>query len=275
MTERWRLILHPPHDGATNMAIDEAILCAVGSADVLPTLRLYAWSPACLSLGCAQHAADVDVDRLREQGWDAVRRMTGGRAILHGDELTYSVALPKTHALAAGGIVDSYRRLSAALLDALNAIGLAANTYKGGDSVTRSPSAVCFEQPSDYEITADGKKLIGSAQARKHNSQHGVILQHGSLPLSGDLSRICDALSFCDAAEREAAKARVLARAITLETAIGRVVSWQTAAEALSAAFAARFDIHFVGSTLSAAERVHAEALRESRYAADTWTFRR
>src|ERR1700694_1282876 len=120
MAEAWRVLngrpIATPLNGALNMAIDEAILKAVGEATAPPTLRLYAWQPACLSLGYAQPGTDVDRARLAERGWDVVRRLTGGRAILHTDELTYSVAFPLDHRLAAGGIIDSYRRLSAALL---------------------------------------------------------------------------------------------------------------------------------------------------------------
>src|SRR5260221_10544445 len=107
--ERWRLIVDSPCDGPTNMAIDEAILEAVGKGDAPPTLRLFAWEPACLSLGYAQPVADIARDRLAGNGWDLVRRMTGGRAILHTDELTYSVTLPQDHPLVAGTILDSYR----------------------------------------------------------------------------------------------------------------------------------------------------------------------
>jgi lipoyl(octanoyl) transferase len=91
--EQWRLIVDEACDGATNMAIDEAILEAVGRGARLPTLRLYRWEPACLSLGYAQPLSDVDFERVQDHGWHFVRRMTGGRAILHTDELTYSVAL--------------------------------------------------------------------------------------------------------------------------------------------------------------------------------------
>jgi lipoate-protein ligase A len=83
MTDTWHLLLTPPARGAWNMAVDEAMLASIGRGDSLPTLRLYAWSPACLSLGVAQPYADVDFARLRTRGWDVVRRITGGRAILN------------------------------------------------------------------------------------------------------------------------------------------------------------------------------------------------
>src|SRR5690349_459450 len=91
MSTTWRLIHTPSAHGAWNMAVDESILEHIGRADSKPTLRLYGWQPACLSLGHAQPFSDVDIDSLEGQGWEVVRRLTGGRAILHTDELTYSV----------------------------------------------------------------------------------------------------------------------------------------------------------------------------------------
>src|SRR5512133_1650859 len=91
----WRLIRTPAASGPWNMAVDEAILEFAARGEVLPTLRLYAWEPACLSLGYAQPASDVDLEALRSHGWEMVRRPTGGRAILHTDELTYSVSGPQ------------------------------------------------------------------------------------------------------------------------------------------------------------------------------------
>ena len=87
----WRLLYTPPSNGAWNMAVDESILEHIHRGKSQPTLRLYAWEPPCLSLGHAQSFKDVDVERLHSHGWEVVRRVTGGRAILHTDELTYSV----------------------------------------------------------------------------------------------------------------------------------------------------------------------------------------
>jgi len=251
------------------MAVDEAILEAVGAEIMPPTLRLYRWDPACLSLGYAQPAADVDQDQLRAHGWTLVRRMTGGRAILHTDELTYSVTLPAAHPLAQGSIVESYRRLSAGLLATLEHLGVMANADKRASNKTLG--AICFEVPSDYEITADGKKLLGSAQVRKQNA----VLQHGTLPLWGDITRISDALAFADAAEREMARQRVVERATTVEHILQERLPWEAVAQAMSAAFAATFAIHFEPAILSEAEAQRAAELRLSRYAADDWTFRR
>ncbi|HLA42925.1 MAG TPA: hypothetical protein VJZ27_05790, partial [Aggregatilineales bacterium] len=119
-----RLIFSSPQDGVTNMAIDQAIMEAVSEHQMPPTLRFYAWEPACLSLGYAQRSRDADLKRIHNQGWQIVRRPTGGRAILHVDELTYSISLPQGHALVSGDIMTSYRRLSDALLLGLRKLGM-------------------------------------------------------------------------------------------------------------------------------------------------------
>src|SRR5512140_3076029 len=219
----WRLLITPPTRGAWNMAADEAILEHIGRGESLPTLRLYAWAPACLSLGHAQPYADVDNARLQERGWEVVRRPTGGRAILHTDELTYSVIGPADDARLAGSVLESYNRLACALLHAVRSLGLDAHSSPLSAELNAAgrhgaANPVCFEVPSAYEITVDGKKLIGSAQARRREG----VLQHGSLPLIGDLSRITEALVFPDDASRREAGQRLLSRATTVETPLGR-----------------------------------------------------
>ena len=166
----WRLLVTPPARGAWNMAVDEAILehAKAGRGDSLPTLRLYAWDPACLSLGHAQPIADVDRARLEARGWEVVRRLTGGRAILHTDELTYSVIGGAAEPVLAGSVLESYNRLAQALLHAVKDLGLPVEMKEAVHSSSGThANPVCFEVPSSYEITVDGKKLIGSAQARR------------------------------------------------------------------------------------------------------------
>lgn len=246
------------------MATDEAILHAVAAGQVPPTLRLYAWEPPCLSLGRAQQVADVDLQALRSAGYDLVRRPTGGKAILHTDELTYSVVAPEIDPRVAGGIVESYRRLSAALVYGLEQLGVpdvAADQKAQGH---RIEGPVCFEAPSDYEITAGGRKLTGSAQMRAQSA----VLQHGALPLHGDIARICPLL----AAHPDLAHVR--ARATTVADASGKTITWDEAAEAIAAGFATTLNIHLKPSTLSEEELAWADELRTQKYAADVWTLR-
>lgn len=269
---QWRLIYDPPTAGAHNMALDEAILAAVGTGDAPPTLRFYDWQPACLSLGYGQRAREADVDRLRERGWDIVRRPTGGRAILHTRELTYSLALPLDHPIAAGGIVESYQRISRALIAGLNTLTGSAVELRADPAQPDAPiTPVCFETPSHYEITVGGKKLIGSAQVRRKNT----MLQHGSLPLWGDIADICAVLAYPDEPAREQSKRDVRAHACTLFDAVGVEIPFAHVAEALCAGITGTFEITLSEVSLSPAELAHAERLTAEVYASDEWTFRR
>ena len=270
--DTWRLLITPPARGAWNMALDEAILeyAQAGRGESLPTLRLYAWEPACLSLGYAQPFADVDMRRLREHGWEVVRRLTGGRAILHTDEITYSVIAPNHEPRVAGTVLESYNRLAGALLLAVKQLDLPVEMKEGKTENGSMLNPVCFEVPSAYEITVDGKKLIGSAQARKKEG----VLQHGSLPLSGDLTRICQALVFEDEARREAASERLLQRATTVESALGREVSWETAAQSFIHAFESQLGLSLQKGELSESESKRTDELVNEKYGHPSWTER-
>ena len=268
----WRLLITPPARGARNMAVDESILEHIGRGASLPTLRLYAWTPACLSLGQAQPYADVDVTRLKQRGWEVVRRATGGRAILHTDELTYSVIAPTTEPRVEGSVLESYNRLAQALLLAVQSLEIPVEMKEHvghASSVTQS-NPVCFEVPSTYEITVNGKKLIGSAQARKKEG----VLQHGSLPLTGDLTRICQALVFENESARDDASQRLLERATTVESALGVGVSWEKAQQAFVHAFEAQLGLSFELGALSESESKRAEELVKEKYAHPAWTER-
>ncbi len=266
MSRRWRLLLSPPGRGPWNMAVDEAVLESVGRGEAPPTLRLYAWSPPCLSLGRSQPYEEVDEAALQRLGWEAVRRPTGGRAILHTDELTYALLLPPDEPLAQGSVLESYRRIAAGLVRALELLGAPVEVQQGGGSLRQAPP-VCFETPSAYEITVGGRKLLGSAQARRREG----VLQHGTLPLHGDLTRITRVLRFADEATRADAAERLLQKACTLETALGRRVSWQEAAAAWERAFAETFELDLRRGALTEAERARAQALVREKYAHPDW----
>lgn len=266
--ESWRLIQTSPARGAWNMALDEAIWEACMRGDSPPVLRLYAWRPPCLSLGYAQPLGDVDQERLDALGWDLVRRPTGGGAILHTDELTYAVLGPARHPLLAGSVLESYRRLARALLMALRLLGLPAEMNEESLAPEQAVNPVCFEAPSAYEITVGGKKLIGSAQARRKDG----VLQHGALPLGGDLTRIVQVLAFPDETARRRAAERLLQRATTVEQALGRSVPWETAAQAFVDAFRQTFSLCLKPSEPTVTEQARAEELVRIRYANPAWS---
>jgi lipoyl(octanoyl) transferase len=274
----WRLLITPPTDGATNMAIDEAILYAQAEGNGLPTLRFYQWAPPCLSLGYSQRSSDVDEEACQQLGYTWVRRPTGGRAILHTDELTYSVIVPDTEPRVEGGIIESYRRLSTGLLAGLRILG--ADVFQAQNKKGHNPhqGAACFDTPSNYEITVGNKKLIGSAQVRRRQG----VLQHGTLPLFGDLDRIFACLSRTRGAggpvltpHRESdAHATLKDHALTLEQALGRQASFEEAADALAQGFAQALNLDLAATGLSPREQELVEQLRRDQYAHDSWNRR-
>lgn len=264
----WRLINTGASDGAANMAIDEAIMRSVAESRSPPTLRFYGWAPPCVSVGYSQSVRkEVDLERCRERGYTWVRRPTGGRAILHVDELTYSVVAPRGEARVAGDIITSYRRLSMGLVEGLRTLhgGVVQADRMETDSGVEK-SAACFDVPSHYEVTAYGRKLVGSAQVRRN----GVVLQHGALPLMGDVSRLVDVLALQEP-DRVALRDKLLERAIALDEVVGRVVPFDEAVEALTRGFMSALNLELAPGELSPFERAAAEALM-SRYTGDEWT---
>ncbi len=267
MKDIWRLLITPPARGAWNMAADEAILEAVGLGSSLPTLRLYAWEPVCLSLGYAQHLSDVDIPCLQARSWEMVRRPTGGRAVLHTDEITYSVIAPLDEPRVTGTVLESYNRIAHALVEALHLLGLPVEVEERRGGPGKSPNPVCFEVPSTYEITVGGKKLVGSAQARRKEG----VLQHGSLPLTGDLARILEVLVFAHKDARTRAASHLLEQATTVETALGRNVSWNEAAQAFTAAFRSVLAMDLRPGDLSLQEKERTGQLVAVKYNYPDW----
>jgi lipoate-protein ligase A len=235
----------------------------------------------------------VDRERLRGLGWDLVRRPTGGRAILHTAELTYSVIAPMSEPRVVGGVIESYRQLSAGLMQGVELLGLNVRAEKNPKSSqtpeaerrgqipnpnlqspehpsTPSPNPVCFETSSDYEITANGRKLLGSAQVRKQ----GVVLQHGTLPLTGDVARIVEVLRVDSEKERARLRERVHWRATTVEEVLGRAVTWAEAVAALQQGFAEKLNLSFEERGLTEREVELTAQLRAEKYAAERWNAR-
>jgi lipoate-protein ligase A len=297
--ETWRLLIDQPARGAANMARDEAIAtCAHGGPP--PTLRLYRWRPACLSLGRFQRSAEVDRAACARDCVEVVRRPSGGRALLHGCELTYAVIARADHPLLGGAsILESYRRISLALLAGLRRLGVAAElrpaTSRRGDRVTgrqgdeatendalthspahpvtHSPahaSAACFDTAAAYELTVAGRKLVGSAQTRWNVGGHagaGVLLQHGAIPLTPHAGRL--------AALLRRAPDDLGAKMIALDEALGRTATFDELAQALVAGFTESWGVAFERGELTDQERALEEQLRADKYASDGWTYGR
>jgi len=267
MTTLWRLLVTEPASGAWNMAVDEAIAALAARGESPPTLRFYRWQPGAVSLGRHQSHQDIDLARLQARGYGLVRRPTGGRAILHIDELTYSVVGPQQAPQLAGAVLDAYHRLSQGLALGLQRLGVdAVETAPVTRRSGSQPGPVCFEVPSAYELCVAGRKIMGSAQSRRA----GYVLQHGSLPLEGDITRLVDVLALSEE-ERARQRVQLAARAGTLSALIGRQVTFWEAATALIDGLATVLEIDLEEGELSPAEQALAKTLYAEQYASPAW----
>lgn len=261
----WRLIRSGYLTASDNMALDEALLESVSAGISEPVLRLYRWSPAAVTIGYAQPLSRaVNLAACRRSGIDVVRRCTGGRAVLHGDEVTYSIIAPERGALFPADILGSYRRIADALLDALDDLGLQATLSAGRERHTASLrySSACFITPSSYELVYNGCKITGSAQKRNGLA----FLQHGSIPVTLDPHLLSCALNPDDCDHHVAAvhfKSKIgwLNRWLACPTTVSAVET------ALVAAFVRHFDFALVECDPTAAELERMRQLSATRYA--------
>lgn len=256
----WRLLLHPAADGAWNMAVDEAILesYADSTEPLAPTLRLYGWRPPALSLGRGQRAHGAHDPRFLERcGIDLVRRPTGGRAVLHEHERTYAVIGRLGVPPFSGGVIETYARVAEALVAAMRSLGVPAQIASRENGRRTDPGPACFTMVSAHEVTAGGRKLIGSAQLRRR----GAFLQHGSIPLRCDPQRLAGAVGSPSAADGFTDLGREL----------GRVPGTSRLDRVLAKAFAQVFSARLAPGELSARENTRAQLLRH-KYGSAAWT---
>jgi lipoate-protein ligase A len=195
--------------------------------------------------------------------------MTGGTAVLNRDELTYTVAVPAGDVRFSGSVAESYRGVSKALLSALRQLGVRGAEASGRAERQRRSrsgerSVVCFEIPSDYEITVGSRKLVGSSQMRIRDG----VLQHGSLPLTGDIADISQFL------RARPDPVRIRSRALPLDAVLGRHITWEEVADAVVSAFETILNLTFVESPLLPTERERMETLIAEKYGNAAWTRR-
>lgn len=231
----WRVIDDGALGGSWNMATDRAILTACGEGKAPPTLRLYGWTEPTLTIGYAQNSCrEVDLDRCRSLGIPVVQRPTGGRALLHDKELTYSLVAPIPHPRFPSNLRDAFREVSEALLFSLRWIGIQdAEMAKPARSFSRERSPSCFSSLNHHEITVKNKKLIGSAQRRTSRS----FLQQGSLWIDCD-RELMNSLFRFDLPEARARNLEILQhRTISLNQLCGMEVGYLEAAQAFQKGF--------------------------------------
>jgi lipoate-protein ligase A len=262
----WRLLCHEADDGPWNMAVDEAVARAVGAGRVPPTLRFYDWRRPTLSVGYLQQlrrrAILQSCDRLEIP---VVRRPTGGRAVLHADEVTYSVCLPLDGAWGRLTVADSFARLSGALLGGLRRLGVAARQGAAERGEARAKeSEACFRTRRMPALLVEGRKLVGSAQRRWDRS----LLQQGSLLVGFDPTLQRSVFGGWPRAEAACS-------VIWLSAILGARPSRACLRSALAVGWEEALGVRLCPGVLSAEEERHAHQLVAARYGDEGWTARR
>jgi lipoate-protein ligase A len=273
---QWRLLDTGLADGFTNMAVDEALLEVFAAEGGASTLRFYAWSPPALSLGYGQSiACEIDFHQCTSLGIDIVRRPTGGRAVLHDHEVTYSVVIRADDPRVASGMLASYLTISQAMVRGLSYLGITAELVplrRGAPMPSDEASPVCFATVSSYEVAVAGRKIIGSAQRRAHD----VIMQHGSIPISHNLDKMHAVFGSSLQGGRSAHRELMYqAHMTSLQEAGGRAYSYAEVVAALTRGMAEIWQVNLLPGQLTAAEKERSAHLRATKYGSDSWTWRR
>ncbi len=266
----WRVI-HSGHcDAYRNMAVDEAIMESVGRGEAPPTLRIYGWRPPGVSLGRFQGVdQQVDIAAVHQRGWGLVRRPTGGRAILHDDEVTYSVCVSQDQIEDGHSVLRSYRYLAQGIQQGLQLLGVEAQLgrkpHSGRNKSHRGQQpAICFTQSTRADMVVAGRKIVGSAQVRRHRT----ILQHGSVPITLNIADHLAVMPDNDTVGEGEALSRA---AVGVSDLLGRNVSYDELAEALVAGFGEALGLELQAGQLTDAEEDRAGQLRAEKYTTDEW----
>ncbi len=247
---KMRLLLTDFNTGSWNMAVDEAVLEAVAAGQQLPTLRLYGWLPSAVTIGYFQSLhEEIDADVCKKNNVAVIRRITGGGAVFHDKEITYSFIIPENCGLIVKDILASYKQISQGVIDGLKEFGL----------------DVQFVPLNDLIIS--DKKVSGNAQTRKQKT----ILQHGTVLLDVDVRKMFSLLKISDEKIRDKLITHVEDRVTSLKQQLGKTVSFSEVQEALIRGFSNALDVDFVVSPLSAQEQKRAVQIEQEKYAHDSW----
>ena len=269
----WRLIKDSYHTGFMNMAIDEAIMIAHREGLVPPTIRFYQWSPPAVSLGYFQDLQkEIDVDVCQDMGIDIVRRPTGGKAVLHDKELTYSFIIRENHPLVNNSILETYKKISGGMIRGLSYIGVMAELVPLREKPEIHHSdfkSICFSVPSQYEVQVEGKKIVGSAQVRKRE----IVLQHGSLLIELEKDKLFSVFNFPSAQIRERFKKRF--NATSLEEILKRKINFSELSEILPRGFEKEFGVRLLEGKLTEQEEKISKELLENKYLTYEWNYER
>lgn len=243
---KWQFLNTGSRRGKFNMEYDEFLATKMLEGKDISTLRVYGWNPPAISLGYNQKIEEIDLEKCLAEGIDVVRRPTGGRAILHWNELTYSVVMFSKNL----STMEVYEKVSRALVEGIRLLGVDVeleksqpnfqNLYKDKSSVS------CFSSSAKFEIQYKKKKLVGSAQRRYSNKNNvEVVLQHGSILLGPEHKLIVDFLSEKNIEVVNTIKKNLDERTTNLKTILNRDITFEEVAECIKAGFEKYWNIKF------------------------------
>lgn len=252
----------------SQMALDHALLLCAREDGFLPVLRFQRWEPPAVSLGRFQDISELDLEECARWGIEVVRRPTGGKALLHLNDFTYSVILPPSYPLPPD-LMARYRRISGGIIRALGKLGLEARVGDDPGGAYRAMTA-CFASGNAADLKVNGRKICGSAQlARK-----GAVLQHGTLYLEDSSWLFHRLLRHKSTEERELALRDYRSACTTLGEAMGRPPSWAELERAFALGFEEELELKVIESGLTPRERVIWKKLEKS-YRSQDWLHHR
>jgi lipoate-protein ligase A len=260
--QAWRWIESGPDDGATQMAVDRAVLeCALKSGRL--TFRVYRWKPYCISLGYHQSADAIDFDVCRRDQIDVVRRPTGGRAVFHAEEVTYAAVIPEGHSFLSRSIGEAYNMIGRGLAEGIRKLGVPAKLQRRSLDVRSHyrtmPSVSCFSAAAKHEVVVEGRKLVGSAQRRLSEG----LLQHGSILTGDDHLGFPEYLRGLASEERAQLRRTMEEKTISIGQYLKRNVGWEEIVACIRRGLEEVLDIVFKDGDLSSDEKEQACLYRE------------
>ncbi|KRG14918.1 lipoate--protein ligase family protein [Lederbergia galactosidilytica] len=270
MKDTWGLIDTGYQDAAINMALDECLLLWHSKDLIPPVLRFYGWTKPTLSIGHFQKERTIHFPGIAKHGCQFVRRLTGGSAVLHDDELTYSLVVSEQKPYIEESIRKAYHTLAQGIFAGFKELDIQAQFSMPEEHFTKERSAVCFERPSDYEMLVNGKKISGHAQTRKL----GVLMQHGSLPFTMDREMLFDLFAFSTEELRARKRESFSSKAISMNEASGKQITYDEAVTAFTKGFETGLDLHFTPFALSDSQWEEVQTLAESKYRSDEWNLK-
>ena len=257
------------HDPFENMAIDEALFRIHQKERKPPVLRLYGWRRRAVSLGYFQDVAEeLNYAYCRDIGIPIVRRPTGGKAVLHDSDLTYSLVAKEDSPLFSTDVVETYRIISGCIVRGLAIAGIETHMVEGGRNETLSGNGFCFATSYRHELLAGGKKICGSAQTRAR----GVFLQHGSVLVDLDPLAVCSAIGKTEDVQK---RAREIGASVTsVRETMGDAVGMDDLCRAVATGFEEVLHVRLAEGILSPEEDALKEKLLAGKYSRDEWNLK-